>query len=81
MGCQRNSDWLQGICSCVVDAGSAYDSRSFNCTYRLQKESDQDYHLVLQDDSGTTIIAEIPDPSCVGSGSPFADGVSNSRSV
>ena len=33
---------------------------------------DSDYHLVLQDDQGNTMVAEIPSPSCVGSTSPFA---------
>jgi hypothetical protein len=45
--------------------------------YKL--ESDQDYHLVLQDASGNTLITEIPDPACVGSGSPLAAGISNAR--
>jgi hypothetical protein len=47
--------------------------------YKL--ESDQDYHLILQDASGLTMIAEIPAPSCVGSGSPFATGVSQARAA
>ncbi|HXO42431.1 MAG TPA: Ig-like domain-containing protein, partial [Thermoanaerobaculia bacterium] len=45
--------------------------------YKL--ETDQDYHLVLSDASGNTMIAEIPDPACVGSGSPLAAGISNAR--
>src|SRR5262249_10529724 len=45
--------------------------------YKL--EADSDYHLVLQDTAGNTMIAEIPLPSCVGSGSPFATGVSHAR--
>jgi hypothetical protein len=45
--------------------------------YKL--ETDQDYHLILSDASGNTMIAEIPDPVCVGSGSPLASGVSNAR--
>jgi hypothetical protein len=47
--------------------------------YKL--ESDQDYHLILQDASGLTMIAEIPAPSCVGGGSPFATGVSQARAA
>jgi hypothetical protein len=35
-------------------------------------EDDSDYHLVLQDQNGNTIIGEIPFPGCVGSNSPFA---------
>ncbi|GLQ87769.1 PKD domain-containing protein [Dyella flagellata] len=46
--------------------------------YKL--ESDSDYHLVLKDAQGNTMIAEIPDPACVGAGSPFAAGIQNARS-
>lgn len=46
--------------------------------YKL--ESDSDYHLVLMDDQGNTMIAEIPSPSCVDSSSPFASQISNARS-
>jgi hypothetical protein len=46
--------------------------------YKL--ETDSDYHLVLKDAQGNTMIAEIPDPACVGSGSPFAAGIQNARS-
>ena len=45
--------------------------------YKL--ESDSDYHLVLKDSQGNTMIAEIPDPACVGSGSPFAAAIANAR--
>lgn len=45
--------------------------------YKL--EDDSDYHLVLSDASGNTMIAEIPDPSCVGSSSPLAADIKNSR--
>lgn len=45
--------------------------------YKL--ESDSDYHLVLTDAQGHTMIAEIPDPQCVGAGSPFAAGIQNAR--
>ena len=46
--------------------------------YKL--ESDSDYHLVLQDGSGNTMIVEIPSPNCVGAGSPFGPGISSARS-
>ena len=46
--------------------------------YKL--ESDEDYHLVISDSNGQTMICEIPAPHCVGSGSPFLNGVTNSRS-
>lgn len=42
-------------------------------------EADSDYHLVLSDGSGHTMIAEIPDPACVGSTSPLAAGISKAR--
>jgi hypothetical protein len=35
-------------------------------------KGDSDYHLVLQDDQGHTMVAEIPSPGCVGASSPFA---------
>ncbi|HXH38822.1 MAG TPA: hypothetical protein VNN08_09365, partial [Thermoanaerobaculia bacterium] len=51
-----------------------------NATLTLYKlESDSDYHLVLQDSGGLTMIAEIPSPNCVGSGSPFASGIQLAR--
>lgn len=46
--------------------------------YKL--EGDSDYHLVLKDAQGNTMIAEIPDPVCVGATSPFAPGIQNARS-
>jgi hypothetical protein len=45
--------------------------------YKL--ESDSDYHLVLSDGAGHTMIAEIPDPTCVGSGSPLLTSVTKAR--
>jgi len=46
-------------------------------SYKL--EADGDYHLVLRDQAGHTMIAEIPDPACVGEASPFRDGIRNAR--
>ena len=40
---------------------------------------DSDYHMVLTDGSGRTMIAEIPSPTCVGPGSPFAAGIAHAR--
>ena len=40
---------------------------------------DSDYHMVLADDAGHTMIAEIPDPGCVGPGSPLAAGIAHAR--
>ena len=45
--------------------------------YKL--ETDSDYHLVIQDSAGNTMIAEIPDPACVGAGSPFATLIQSAR--
>jgi len=45
--------------------------------YKL--ESDSDYHLVLSDASGNTMIGEIPSPNCVGAGSPFGPGIQSAR--
>jgi uncharacterized membrane protein len=44
-------------------------------------ESDSDYHMVIQDASGNTMITEIPAPSCVGSGSPFLADITNARAT
>jgi hypothetical protein len=53
---------------------------TLNATLTQYKaESDSDYHLVLSDASGNTLIAEIPSPSCVGAGSPFGPGIQNAR--
>jgi hypothetical protein len=54
---------------------------AINATLTLYKlESDSDYHLVIQDASGNTMITEIPMPSCVGSSSPLLPGITNARS-
>jgi hypothetical protein len=45
--------------------------------YKL--EADSDYHLVLSDGSGHTMIAEIPDPACVGSTSPLTSSIQKAR--
>lgn len=44
-------------------------------------EADEDYHLVMVEDSGKTMIVEIPSPHCVGANSPFAEGVKASRAA
>lgn len=43
-------------------------------------ETDSDYHLVLSDSARRTMIAEIPDPGCVGAASPFLAGIQHARS-
>jgi hypothetical protein len=45
--------------------------------YKL--EDDSDYHIVIKDDDGNTIITEIPASGCVGSSSPFAPYIANAR--
>jgi len=53
---------------------------ALNATMTLfKKEDDVDYHIVLQDENGRTMIAEIPSPGCVAGTSPFVLGVATSR--
>ena len=40
---------------------------------------DSDYHMVLTDSAGRTMIAEIPSPNCVGANSRFAAGIAHAR--
>ena len=47
--------------------------------YKL--ENDSDYHLILSDASGNTLIAEIPLPGCVGSSSPFLSKITSARNA
>ncbi len=47
---------------------------------QFKLENDSDYHLVLSDGFGNTMITEIPDPACVGSSSPLLSGIQNARS-
>lgn len=42
-------------------------------------ETDGDYHLVLSDSSGNTMIAEIPDPADVDPGSTFVGAITAAR--
>jgi Bacterial Ig-like domain (group 3)/Lamin Tail Domain/Divergent InlB B-repeat domain len=52
-----------------------------------KKETDVDYHIVIQDDSGQTMIAEIPSPACVLTPTsprqlvtgPFSSGIAGAR--
>jgi uncharacterized protein (TIGR03437 family) len=46
--------------------------------YKL--ESDSDYHMVLSDGAGKTMVVEIPHPKCVAQGSPFAAEIASARS-
>ncbi len=45
--------------------------------YKL--ESDGDYHLVIADNQGNTMIAEIPDPAALAPGSFFAQQIAAAR--
>ncbi|HJQ35831.1 MAG TPA: hypothetical protein VKB93_01700 [Thermoanaerobaculia bacterium] len=44
------------------------------------READSDYHLVIKDSAGRTMIVELPASNCVGAGSPFGTGISRARS-
>lgn len=46
---------------------------------KFVRSYDSDYHMVLTDDAGRTMIAEIPSPGCVAPGSPFASGIAHAR--
>ncbi len=46
-----------------------------------KQEGDNDWHLVIRDDQGSTMIAEIPAPACVGPGSPFATLIAQARAA
>ena len=46
---------------------------------KYNKQTDKDYHLVIKDGAGRTMIIELADPNCV-SGSAFGSGISRARS-
>jgi len=46
-----------------------------------RREADGDYHLVIADDSGSTMIAEIPNPGDITSPSHFAGQIANARTA
>ncbi|MEN3331631.1 MAG: hypothetical protein V7641_996 [Blastocatellia bacterium] len=46
-----------------------------------KKEDDSDYHLVLQDAAGNTLVSEIPCGGCVGNGSPFVAKINSARAA
>lgn len=43
------------------------------------RENDSDYHLVIRDSAGRTMIVELPASNCVGAGSPFGPGIARAR--
>ena len=50
---------------------------------KIKHEGDGDYHLVLTspDDSRSTMVAEIPEPDCVGAESPFLSGIHEAQNA
>jgi len=48
---------------------------------RCHPETDGDYHLVLSDGAGNTMIGEIPDPGRVDATSPFFAQIQNARAA
>ena len=44
-----------------------------------KRESDGDYHLVIADGQGNTMVAEIPDPAALAPGSFFAEQITAAR--
>lgn len=67
------------------DAGRLEGSAEFTAwkvsatLVQYKQEADSDYHLVLRDNQGNTMIAEIPDPACVHGTSPFLAGITKAR--
>jgi hypothetical protein len=47
----------------------------------FKEETDSDIHLVIEDGAQRTMIAEIPDPSCVASSSPMLSLITQARSA
>ncbi|HEV8229763.1 MAG TPA: hypothetical protein VGQ86_07380 [Candidatus Limnocylindria bacterium] len=45
-----------------------------------KKEPDSDYHIVIADENGLTMVTEIPHPSCVKGQSPVRGGITSARS-
>ncbi len=46
-----------------------------------KQENDSDFHLVLHDAAGHSMIGEIPAPGCVGTGSAVATGIQTARNA
>lgn len=44
-----------------------------------KQEADSDFHLVLADAQGHTMVAEIPSPACTAPSSPFLPGITKAR--
>jgi hypothetical protein len=48
---------------------------------KIKLESDSDYHLVLTDSTGATMVAEIPAPQCIQGVSPWAAQIAAARRI
>jgi hypothetical protein len=57
---------------------TVFQVRATLTEYRL--EADSDYHLILSDGAGNTMIAEIASPACVGPSSVLLSSIQNARS-
>jgi hypothetical protein len=56
-------------------------NRSDTTLVGYKHEQDGDYHLVISDANGQTMIAEIPDPAAVDPGSSFLDLITSARTT
>lgn len=46
---------------------------------KFKKEDDSDYHVVITDHDGNTMVTELAAPLCVGTGSPLLSGITKAR--
>ena len=63
---------------------TVYSVTAFLTMYKWEnseRTGDSDYHLVISDSDGNSIVAEIPnpDPACVGTTSPLRPGIARAR--
>jgi len=63
----------------VESTAFAVSARLIAYKYEGGSTGDSDYHLVLADNDGNTMVGEIPDPNCVDAQSPFASLIANAR--
>jgi hypothetical protein len=85
------STTIAELCALAVPALLPPDGRSdgaektvWELTATLQAfraESDGDYHMVLADDQGNTMIAEIPDPGDITAPSYFGNQITSTRTA
>jgi hypothetical protein len=48
---------------------------------KVKREADSDAHLVLSDDSGATMVAELADEACVAPASPWRQAIRDARAT